>query len=403
MKQNVTLAILGLFLLAGGLLVYLNHGRAAGAAEGRAGATAPTTSSGAAGPAPGATTISLLYSSEKEEWLREAVGDFQRAHPEVRVELESMGSFDAVRALLAGERRPTLWSPADSLALNLFAAQWQLAHNADPFVRDGGRWPRSMLLTPLVFAIWESRARVLLGTDRELRWQRLRDAVAAREGWRALGGDPGWAFVKFGHTDPARSNAGLGALVLMAYGYYDRQNALGVADVTAQPFQDFVRALEAGRQGQDYGAASSNGFMQNVVRQGPSLYDVAVTYEALAIADIPRAQGRWEPLRVYYPNINLWSDHPLCLFRSEWVAPAQAAAANALADYLMSPPVQRAALRRGFRPGNLDVPVLTTEPENPFNRFRDLGIRADIPRVAQPPDGAVLQALLQTFQRNAVH
>jgi ABC-type Fe3+ transport system substrate-binding protein len=260
-----------------------------------------------------------------------------------------------------------------------------------------------MLLTPLVFAIWESRARVLLANEGELRWQRVRDAVASRDGWRGVGGDAAWGFVKFGHADPARSNSGLQALVLMAYGFYDRQNALTVADATAQPFQDFVRGLEAGRQTQDFGAASSGSFMLNMIRQGPSLYDVAVTYESLAIADIPRAQGRWEPLRVYYPNINIWSDHPVCLFRTDWVTPAQAAAANALADYLMTPDVQRAALRRGFRPGNLDVPVLSADPENPFNRFRDMGIRSDVPRVAQPPDGATLQALLQSFQRNTAH
>lgn len=400
MRQNLTIAILALFLFAGGLLVYLNK-RGGGSSTDQAPAAAAA-DGGRAAPA-NVTTISLLYSSEKEEWLREATQGFMAAHPEVRVELESMGSLEAVRALLANEKRPTMWSPGDSLVVNLMTSQWQLARSVDPLVRDGSRWPRPMLLTPLVFAIWESRARVLLGAEPSLRWQRIRDAVASRDGWRGLGGDPGWAYVKFGHTDPARSNSGLQALVLMGYGFYDRQNNLGVTDVTAQPFQDFMRAIEAGRQGQDFAASSSGAFMQNLVRQGPSLYDVAVTYEALAISDIPRAQGRWEPLRVYYPNINIWSDHPLCLFHTDWVTPAQAAASAQFADYLMSPDVQRAALRRGFRPGNLDVPVLTQEPDNPFNRFRDMGIRSDVPRVAQPPDGAVLQALLQTFQRNTGH
>jgi hypothetical protein len=398
MKQYLSVVILVAFLALGGLLVFLNarHRNGTGTTDAHAGATP-----GASTAAGERTTISLLYSTEKEEWLREAVEGFNRTHPNVQVELEGMGSLEAVRALLAGEKRPTLWSPADSLAVNLFSTQWSLAHSTDALERDGTRWPRSMLLTPLVFAIWESRARVLLGTETELRWQRLRDAVAARDGWRGLGGDPAWAYVKFGHTDPLRSNSGLQALVLMAYGFYDRQNTLAVPDVTAQPFQDFVRALETGRQRQDFGAASSGTFMQNMVRQGPSLYDVAVVYEALAIADIPRAQGRWENLRVYYPNINLWSDHPLCLFHADWVTPAQHAAADALADYLMSPDVQRLALRRGFRPGNLDVPVLTQDPDNPFHRFHDLGIRVDVPRVATPPDGAVIQALLQTYQRNS--
>ena len=190
------------------------------------------------------------------------------------------------------------------------------------------------------------------------------------------------------------------ALALMGYGFYDRQNGLTVPDVTAGPFQDFVHQIEQGRQRQDFAASSTGTFIQNMIRQGPSLYDVAIVYEALAITSIPRAQGRWEPLRVVYPNINMWSDNPLCLMDGEWVSPAQRQAAGVLGTYLMSQPIQRQALRYGYRPGNIDVPVLTPEPENPFNRFRDVGIRSDVSRVAQAPDGAVLQALLQTYQRN---
>jgi ABC-type Fe3+ transport system substrate-binding protein len=267
-------------------------------------------------------------------------------------------------------------------------------------VRDGTTWPRSLLLTPLVFVAWESRAKVLLGKESELKWSNLKDAVSSKKGWAGLGGDPAWAFVKFGHTDPSKSNSGLQALALMAYGFADKQNGLSVAEVTAQPFQDFVKALEAGRSGQDFAAGSTGTFMQNLIRQGPSLYDVVVVYEALAISEVPRAKGRWEPLRVFYPNINLWNDHPICLLNTEWVTPEQKKAAALLADFLMSAPVQHAALRSGYRPGNLDVPVITTEADNPFNKYKDIGIKVDVPRIAQPPEGAVLQALLQTYQRN---
>jgi hypothetical protein len=193
----------------------------------------------------------------------------------------------------------------------------------------------------------------------------------------------------------------LQALALMAYGFYNRENAITVPDVTGQPFQDFVKALEAGRRTQDYAASSTGPFMQNVIRQGPSLYDVVAVYEALAIADVPRAAGRWEGLRVFYPNINLWSDHPACLLDGDWITADQRKAALLVVDHLMSPAMQRAALRHGFRPGNLDVPVVTQDPDNPFNRYKDIGVRIDVPRIAAPPDGATLQALLQTFQRNA--
>ena len=396
MKQKAPIAILLAFLALAAILVALKAKKDDNGAK----PDPKTTASTSAPTTPGVrVALPVLFSSEKEEWMREAVASFQIAHPEVDVQLESKGSLDAVRAILAGEKKPMLWTPADRLAVNLLSVQWQLAKSEDPVVRDGQTWPRNLLLTPLVFVAWESRAKVLLAKESELKWQRLREAVSSKKGWAGLGGDPGWAYVKLGHTDPNKSNSGLQALVLMGYGFYDRQNNLTVGDVTAQPFQDFVKSLEAGRQTQDFAASSTGTFMQNLIRQGPSLYDVVVVYEALAISEVPRAIGRWEKLRVYYPNINLWNDHPICLLKGDW-SPAQKKAAEQLVDHLMSAPVQQAALKRGYRPGNLDVPVITTDADNPFNKYKDLGIRVDVPRIAQAPDGAVLQALLQTYQRN---
>jgi hypothetical protein len=408
MKTRTSILILVAFLLLGGALLAVRAKReGADSTTAATGAAAQAThvdglAPGIAPPTPAQNvSLAFLYSTEKEEWLREAMPDFEKAHPEIDVQLDGKGSLDAVRALLAGEKKPVLWSPADSLAVNLLASEWQLSRSVDPIVHDGSRWPRPLLLTPLVFVAWESRAKVLLGKSTELTWQRLRDAVGSKMGWPGLGGDPAWAFVKFGHTDPQKSNSGLQALVLMADGFYGRQTGLSVADVTAPPFQDFVKALEAGRRTQDFAASSTGPFMQNFIRQGPSLYDVVVVYEATAIADLPRAAGRWEGLRVFYPPINLWSDHPACLLAGDWITPEQKKAAEVLVDYLTTPAVQRAALRHGFRPGNLDVPVVTQDPDNPFNRYRDAGVRIDVPRIATPPDGAVLQALLQTFQRNS--
>ncbi len=403
MGQKASIVILLGFLVVGAGLVFLKTRRDAGpSAAPEASVSATATGSAAAPPPPSQRTVlPVLYSSEKEDWLKDAVSDFAKAHPEIEVKLQAQGSLEAVRALLAGEQKPVLWTPADSLAVALFTTQWKLAKGTDPLVHDGARWPRSLLLTPLVFVAWESRAKALLGGASDLTWPRLRDAVGSKKGWAGFGGDPAWAYVKFGHTDPTKSNSGLQALALMAYGFYDRQGDLTVPDATGAKFQDFVKAIESGRRAQDFAASSTGPFMENFIRQGPSLYDVVVVYEATAIAELPRAVGRWEALRVFYPSINMWSDHPMCLLDGEWVTAAQRAAAATLVDYLMSAPVQQRALRQGFRPGNLDVPVVTQDSDNPFHRYRDVGVRVDVPRIAAAPDGAVLQALLQTFQRNA--
>jgi hypothetical protein len=392
------------FLLLGGALVFLKaRGGAQPPGTGEIPPAAPPPRSTPPGPETGVkVTVPFLYSSEKDAWVRDAVAEFTKSRPDVDVRLQPMGSLESVRALLAGEVKPALWSPADSLVVNLFAAQWKLARGADPLVREGTRWPRSLLLTPLVYVAWESRAKVLLGGASELTWGRLRDAVASKKGWAGLGGDPAWAYVKFGHTDPSKSNSGLQTLALLAYGVSEKQSGLTVPDVTGAHFQDFLKAIEAGRRAQDYAASSTEPFIENFIRQGPSLYDAIMTYEAMAIAEMPRAVGRWEPLRVLYPSINMWSDNPACLLDAEWVTPAQRDAAASLVDFLMTPPVQsRALLEHGFRPGNLDVPVVTQDSSNPFQRYRTAGVRVEVPRIAVAPDAAVLEALLQTFQRNA--
>lgn len=413
MGQRGGILVLIAFLVVGAVLVTLRvrydaaKAREPGSpgADSIASAPAPGGSAfgtaASAGPLAPRVALSFVYSSEKEEWLRDAMTDFQKAHPDIDVRLEPMGSFESVRAILANELKPVLWSPADSLAVNLLATEWKLAKGVDPVVREPSRWPRSLLLTPLVFVAWESRAKVLLGNSTELNWERLRSAVSSKKGWAGLGGDAAWAYVKLGHTDPAKSNSGLQALTLMAYDFYAKTGRLSVPDVTAAAFQDFVKALESGRRAQDFALSTTGPFMDNFIRQGPSLYDVVVVYEATAIAEMPRAVGRWEGLRVFYPSINMWSDNPACLLDAEWVTPAQRRAAEVVVAYLMSPDVQQRALRHGFRPGNLDVPVVTQDADNPFQRYRDLGVRVQVPRIADSPDGAVIRALLQTFQRNA--
>src|SRR5215469_3020032 len=128
MRTRASILILVGFLLLGGMLVLLRARR-----EEAGGITSADPSH----PAPSSATkvaVPLLFSTEKEEWLREAIADFEKVHPEIDVQLEGKGSLEAIRALLAGEKKPVLWSPADSLAVNLFAVQWQLARGVDPIV-----------------------------------------------------------------------------------------------------------------------------------------------------------------------------------------------------------------------------------------------------------------------------
>lgn len=361
-------------------------------------ATPPGPTGGDAGvAAPTATTtITFLYSTEKEDWLTSAVAEFRKANPDVEVELVGKGSLDAAQGIVDGKYQPTLWSPADSLALNLAADDWQTKHHTPLVAADGADAPRPVLLTPLVFVVWEDRAKVLLdASGGALSWKAIHKAVASPKGWTAIGGKPDWGFVKLGHTDPTRSNSGLQALLLMTLEYYGKQSGLTVGDLLDDKYQAFVKETERGVTRFE---ASTGTFMTDMVRFGPSKYDIAVVYESLAVSQLENAQGRWGNLKVYYPATTLWSDHPLALLAGDWVTPAQRAAARRLSAFLLDRPMQQRALVYGFRPADPAVPIRTGDG-NPFTRLEAYGVRIDVPPVATPPDGPVVRNLMMMWTR----
>jgi ABC-type sulfate transport system substrate-binding protein len=141
--------------------------------------------------------------------------------------------------------------------------------------------------------------------------------------------------------------------------------------------------------------------MDDLLRYGPSRYDVVSIYESLVAQQIKNAPGRFaDDLRVFYPRINIWSDHPYSILVSEQSTAEQKDAALALEKYLYSPPVQAQALNVGFRPANPDVPLLTGDINNPFNRYKDEGLQLRIPRIvlADIPSGDTLTRLQATMK-----
>jgi hypothetical protein len=356
----------------------------------------------APGPAPPAgppafTEISMLYSSEKKAWVEAAASTFQRAHPEIRVTLRAMGSLDLAHAIAEGREKPTLFSPADALVQNLVAAEYKARQGADLFATSGDDAPQPLVISPLVFVAWEDRGAALLkASGGSVGWRTLHDGVTAPAGWPALGGKASWGFVKVGHADPLRSNSGLQALYAMTLDYYGKRSGVEVGDLLRPGYQGFVREVERGVPALE---PSTDAFMTDMLRFGPSKYDVAVVYESTALAQIGTADGRWGKLRVYYPASTLWSDHPLDLVTAPWVTEPQRAAARAFAGWLRSRPAQEMAVAYGFRPADPTVPLKTSDPQNPFTRLADRGVQMDIPPMAPPPSGEVVRTMMQMWSR----
>ncbi|HEX7842567.1 MAG TPA: substrate-binding domain-containing protein [Kofleriaceae bacterium] len=394
------------FLAAVALIVYgaLSRGRAPGPDDpGRAVPERKGPGAAATDPVTADVELPFEYSTEKKDWLEAAVAEFQRANPRVHVKLIGKGSLEAAAAILDGTDRPVLWSPADSLVAHLLASDWQTKNQSALYATAGDAAPQPLVLSPLVFVVWEERARVLAdpgaaGSDATvpLTWKTIRKAIASPSGWAGIGGKPGWGFVTLGQTDPNRSNSGLQSLALMAYEYFHTTSGLTVEQMLDPKFQEFVKDIERGVQ---HFESSTGTFMTDMIRFGPSKYDIAVVYESLAVSQLENAQGRWGSLHIYYPQVTIWSDHPVALLGGPWVSPEQARAGAQLIAFLRSPTVQATALRFGFRPADPSVPMKTSDGANPFTRSAQYGLSLELPPAAQPPDGAVIRNMLMMWSR----
>jgi tRNA A-37 threonylcarbamoyl transferase component Bud32/ABC-type Fe3+ transport system substrate-binding protein len=346
-----------------------------GGGDGKDHAAATTTTAG-----PETTEITVAYSSEKKDWMEAATAAFAKKHPEISVKLSKIGSLEAGEAIIAGKEKPVLWSPADSVVLNLFGAEWKATHPKELFVTAGEDAPQPLLLTPVVWIAWEDRAQSL----GPLSWHVIHDAVVKDH-------------LKLGHTDPTRSSTGLLALLSMATEFYV-QRPLDEGAVADAAFIAWLAQLEAGIAKKD--EASTGAFASHMIEYGPSQVEVGVVYESIAITMFDKAKQRWNKgLHVEYPAVTFWSDHPIALLAGDWVKPEQAKAAHAFVAFLRSREIQQTALQFGFRAADLDVPLMTDDPNNPFKKFAANGIKLEIPAARAAPPSAVARALLDDWKR----
>jgi hypothetical protein len=355
-------------------------------------------------PRPAPIVISVLYSTEKEAWLKDAVASFENSHPSlgghpIQVNLEAMGSREIYLAVLDGSRKPDLISPASILQIAILQDLSTSQFGAPLVNLADQKTCHPVVKTPLVLVAWKERASVLWGDNpgKDL-WKHLHDVLVDPQGWAAEG-HPEWGYVKFGHTDPLKSNSGFMTILLMTYDYFGKTSGLSSNDILGnQDFQKWFLDSEATISQFEY---STGPLMQKMVSYGPSTYDLVAVYEAAVIGQADNAVGRYGELRVYYPPSTVWSEHPFCVLKADWVTPDKAGAAQIFVDYLTSKPMQELALLKyGFRPVDPSVPL--NQPGSPFERYASDGYRSDlsgIPEV-EVPAGSVLNTLLDFWSRN---
>ncbi|MDQ6695095.1 MAG: substrate-binding domain-containing protein [Chloroflexota bacterium] len=348
--------------------------------------------------------ISVIYSPELDVWLQPATDAFNAQKHKlggavVHVSIEAVEDGEALRSIDGGKRNPTAWIPASSIWVNLLNSQWRGNHESDLLLRSGEYGTTPMALTPMVIVMYAERADAFTRKYPEVGWNQIQQAVSSPGGWADLG-HPEWGQVKYSQASPTNSNAGLLAAALATYSYFGKTGGLTGADLDKADFRKWIGGLESGLVADAPPSAQQQ--MDDLLRYGMSRYDVVSIYESLVAQKANDANLRFgTTLKVFYPKVNIWSDYPFSTLMGEGSTADQKDAAILFKKYLYSPSVQQTALNAGFRPSNPDVPLLTNDQNNPFNKYTNIGLNIKIPRtvIADTPSGEVLNSLMRMFQR----
>jgi Ca-activated chloride channel family protein len=307
----------------------------------------------------GKVTVSIVYGSEKQEWLDPLVKQFNDAGNKtadgkiIEVQATAMGSIESVRGIIDGTLQPTVWSPASSVYLPVANAEWKKSHADDLFSGT----PKDLVLSPVVIAMWRPMAQALGWPGKALGWADIAQLATSADGWKAYG-HPEWGQFKFGHTHPDYSNSGIVSIIAETYAGLKKQRGLTEADLQAPELKQFMSDVESSVI--HYGT-STGFFAERMFGNGPSYLSAAVMYENLVVAQESKrlsGQSSQIPVVAIYPKEGtFWSNHPYVVLNAPWVTAEQKEVAGIFENFLLDKPQQLKALELGFRPADPSVPL----------------------------------------------
>ena len=182
-----------------------------------------------------------------------------------------------------------------------------------------------------------------------------------------------------GYADPRRSSSGVQALFLLTVEFFDSPRMPTAAQLATPRYREVLRQVstEAVSTG-----LSTGRLLEDMLRYGPSKFDLILTYESLALNAIKTfPQDRWGKLKMYYPTYTIWNDHPVVQMATKPWNEEETAAAKEWINFLLSKEMQDRALAFGFRPGNPNT-ALDRGEGKPLEALIERGLRMDLPASA---------------------
>src|SRR5499427_8889048 len=103
--------------------------------------------------------IGVAYGTEKQRWLEWAVTEFAKTSEgkHIKISLIPMGSLEGAHAILSGDQRINVWSPASAAYRDVFLQEWQVKNSGNPISKE-----EPLALTPMVFVMWDERYKAFI-------------------------------------------------------------------------------------------------------------------------------------------------------------------------------------------------------------------------------------------------
>jgi Ca-activated chloride channel family protein len=334
----------------------------------------------------------FTYGSEKEKWVAELTAEWNQAEnrlpsgEKIRVEAVAMGSGQAIDEILDGKRLAHLTSPASAAFVDRGNARSRALAGSDLLGRT-----ESLVLSPVVIALWRPMAESLGWGRRPIGWSEILALSRDQRGWAAHD-HPEWGAFKLGHTHPELSNSGLSALFAQIYSGAGKVAGLTLADVGRPAVAEQLAAI----QGSIVHYGTSTGFFgRRMFAGGPAFLSAAVLYENMVIESYAASPAPPLPVVAVYPKEGtFWSDHPIGIVERPWVSPRHREAARLYIRFLLGRRQQERAMALGFRPADPAIPL-----GPPFDAAHGVDPREPQTTLEVPP-ALVMEAMLRLWHEN---
>lgn len=342
-------------------------------------------------PIPGLqNTITIVSGTELQAPLQLLEQQFEKTHPDIKLELKFQGSQDIVNNYLDGknEFNSTVLLPANGSLLTDLQQRWQAQNNGDTAFQEN---PKPIAKTLLVGIAWADRGKVLFPND-QFQWPRVKEALQGKN-WNAIGGaPPKWGSFDLLTTDPTRSNSGQLTMSLLLQGVTGQPTTS--ANLNSPAAQTLLGLVKRSIY---QPARSTDTLLQEFISKGPNEADIATVYESVALQRWQQLnQNQRKPYQIYYLNPTFESTATAAIVKRN-VSGGQTQAAKTFLNYLTSPEAQTVLAQNGFRPvTNLD---LKSVPNTPWSQSIPGAQAQPSVTIQPPPDRQTIDELVRQWQR----